>query len=275
VQLRVTPRTRAQDAIAETVRFANNTCEWMVEGDITACFDEIAHPALLERARRRIGDKRVLALVKAFLKAGILGQDGALRDSTAGAPQGGIVTPPTQLAMLGIVTVRVAAVDAVGVVAVAVDAFAEGDAVSDGESSRGRRGRVPCSSRRTSTAHSASRRPRTLDSTWNRRADSNRRTTAYQAARRRRSWFSPESSVPASGHVATLDAPVDRRSRHEPCHERSCRQAVERRPMGPRSNELCAAPAVAAATPRSNCCQGPIQDSSSDWISITAIRSST
>jgi RNA-directed DNA polymerase len=45
------------------------------------------------RLRRRIGDKRVLALVKAFLKAGILGQDGALRDSSTGVPQGGILSP--------------------------------------------------------------------------------------------------------------------------------------------------------------------------------------
>jgi RNA-directed DNA polymerase len=37
------PRTRAQDAIAETVRFANNTYEWMVEGDITACLDVSSH----------------------------------------------------------------------------------------------------------------------------------------------------------------------------------------------------------------------------------------
>jgi RNA-directed DNA polymerase len=87
------PGRRAQDAIAETVMFANNTYEWVVEGDITACFDEISHPALLERVRRRIGDKRVLALVKAFLKAGILGEDGTLRDSRTGAPQGGILSP--------------------------------------------------------------------------------------------------------------------------------------------------------------------------------------
>jgi len=87
------PGRRAEDAIAETVMFVNNTYEWVVEGDITACFDEISHPALLERVRRRIGDKRVLALVKAFLKAGILGEDGTLRDSTAGAPQGGILSP--------------------------------------------------------------------------------------------------------------------------------------------------------------------------------------
>jgi RNA-directed DNA polymerase len=73
--------------------FVNNTYEWVVEGDITACFDEISHPALLERVRRRIGDKCVLALVKAFLKAGILGEDGTLRDSRTGAPQGGILSP--------------------------------------------------------------------------------------------------------------------------------------------------------------------------------------
>src|SRR5215217_8104175 len=87
------PGRRAQDAIAETVMFANNTYEWVVEGDITACFDEISHPALLERVRRRIGDKRVLALVKAFLKAGILGEDGARRDTITGTPQGGILSP--------------------------------------------------------------------------------------------------------------------------------------------------------------------------------------
>ncbi len=67
--------------------------EWVVEGDITACFDEISHSALLERVRVRVGDKRVLALVKAFLKAGILSEDGTLRDSRTGAPQGGILSP--------------------------------------------------------------------------------------------------------------------------------------------------------------------------------------
>jgi RNA-directed DNA polymerase len=62
----------------------------VVEGDITACFDEISHSALLDRVRRRIGDKRILALVKAFLKAGILGEDGALRDTQTGTPQGAL-----------------------------------------------------------------------------------------------------------------------------------------------------------------------------------------
>src|SRR6266540_4837644 len=87
------PGRRAHDAIAETVMFVTNSYEWVVEGDITACFDEISHSALMGRVRQRIGDKRVLALVKAFLKAGILTQDGTLRDSRTGAPQGGILSP--------------------------------------------------------------------------------------------------------------------------------------------------------------------------------------
>src|SRR5215216_2970130 len=87
------PGRRAHDAIAEARYLATRSYEWIVEGDITACFDDIAHPALMDRLRKRIADKRVLALVKAFLKAGILGQDGALRDNTMGVPQGGILSP--------------------------------------------------------------------------------------------------------------------------------------------------------------------------------------
>ena len=68
---------------------ATRSYEWIVEGDIKACFDEISHPALMDRVRRRVGDKRVLALVKAFLKAGILGEDGVLRETNTGTPQGG------------------------------------------------------------------------------------------------------------------------------------------------------------------------------------------
>lgn len=87
------PNRRAHDAIAETRFLASCSYEWVLEGDIQACFDEISHPALLDRVRARIGDKRVLDLVKAFLKAGILTEDGTLRDSDAGTPQGGILSP--------------------------------------------------------------------------------------------------------------------------------------------------------------------------------------
>ncbi len=47
----------------------------------------------MDRVRDRIGDKRVLRLVKAFLRAGVLSEDGVERDTTTGTPQGGILSP--------------------------------------------------------------------------------------------------------------------------------------------------------------------------------------
>jgi len=64
-----------------------------VEGDIEACFDRIDHVALMGRVRDRIEDKRVLLLIKAFLKAGVLRQHGGLDRSVTGTPQGGILSP--------------------------------------------------------------------------------------------------------------------------------------------------------------------------------------
>jgi RNA-directed DNA polymerase len=89
------PGRRAHDAIAEIRHLTTGTrnYEWVLEGDIKACFDEIDHTALMDRVRRRIGDKRVLDLVKAFLKAGVLSEDGVERDTTTGTPQGGIISP--------------------------------------------------------------------------------------------------------------------------------------------------------------------------------------
>ncbi len=87
------PGRRAQDAIEETRYLAARSYEWVLEGDIESCFDELSHVGITDRLRRRIADRRVLGLVKAFLKAGILGEDGAWRDTTTGAPQGGILSP--------------------------------------------------------------------------------------------------------------------------------------------------------------------------------------
>jgi len=80
-------------AIAEIHQFASRSYEWVLEGDIEACFDMIDHTALMDRVRRRVGDKRVLGLVKAFLRAGILSEDGHLRNTATGTPQGGILSP--------------------------------------------------------------------------------------------------------------------------------------------------------------------------------------
>jgi RNA-directed DNA polymerase len=89
------PGRRAQDAVAEIhyLGSPNRSYAWVFEADITACFDEIDHSALMGRVRDRIGDKRVLSLIKAFLKAGVLSEDGINRDTDTGTPQGGILSP--------------------------------------------------------------------------------------------------------------------------------------------------------------------------------------
>ncbi|MDA8439844.1 MAG: group II intron reverse transcriptase/maturase [Propionibacterium sp.] len=89
------PRRRAQDAIAEIHYFTtgNRSYEWVFEGDIKACFDDIDHTALMARVRYRIVDKRVLALIRSFLKSGVLTEDGLNRGTRTGTPQGGILSP--------------------------------------------------------------------------------------------------------------------------------------------------------------------------------------
>ena len=89
------PKRRAQDAIAEIHYFSspNRNYEWVFEGDIEACFDEIDHVALMARIRRRISDKRILSLIKAFLSVGILSEEGIDRRTITGTPQGGVLSP--------------------------------------------------------------------------------------------------------------------------------------------------------------------------------------
>jgi RNA-directed DNA polymerase len=89
------PGRRAHDAVAEVWYLTSKprNYEWIVEGDIAACFDEISHPKLMDRVRGRVGDRRVLGLVKAFLLSGILGEDQTLRKTTTGTPQGSILSP--------------------------------------------------------------------------------------------------------------------------------------------------------------------------------------
>jgi RNA-directed DNA polymerase len=87
------PNRRAHDAIAEIQFYATHGYEWVLEADIRACFDEIGHVPLMDRLRARIKDKRICALVKAFLKAGVMTADGDQEETYTGTPQGGILSP--------------------------------------------------------------------------------------------------------------------------------------------------------------------------------------
>ncbi|WP_373235240.1 group II intron reverse transcriptase/maturase [Mycobacterium marinum] len=87
------PERRAHDAIAEIHLFGTKGYRWVLDADIEACFDRIDHSALMDRVRVRVKDKRVLRLVKAFLKAGLLTELGEQVNTPTGTPQGGILSP--------------------------------------------------------------------------------------------------------------------------------------------------------------------------------------
>lgn len=89
------PARRAQDAISEIAHFINppTSYEYAIEGDIKACFDNVQHAILMRLVRERIGDRKVLALLKAFLGAGVVKEAGWLAATITGTPQGGIISP--------------------------------------------------------------------------------------------------------------------------------------------------------------------------------------
>ncbi len=87
------PKRRAQDAIAEIHHFGTQGYRMVLDADVEAAFDNLSHVAVMGRVRVRVKDKRVLALVRAFLKAGIFTEAGGYEDTTAGTPQGGILSP--------------------------------------------------------------------------------------------------------------------------------------------------------------------------------------
>jgi RNA-directed DNA polymerase len=65
---------------------------WVVDADITGCFDNISHRALIGLLARRIADGKVLRLIESMLKAGVM-EGLLLSRNSAGTPQGGVISP--------------------------------------------------------------------------------------------------------------------------------------------------------------------------------------
>jgi len=70
----------------------NRGFNWVVEGDISKCFDRIDHDILLNLLKRHIKDRRIIKLIRLMLKAGVM-EELHWYDSEEGTPRGGIISP--------------------------------------------------------------------------------------------------------------------------------------------------------------------------------------
>jgi len=89
------PGRSAHDAIKQAVEYIKEGKEWVVDIDLEKFFDKINHDRLMQRLSKGIGDKKLLRLIRAYLKSGIM-DHGITEQRTAGTPQGGPITPCTQ-----------------------------------------------------------------------------------------------------------------------------------------------------------------------------------
>ena len=86
------PRRSAHDALQVLIDESWRGRRWVVETDIANCFEAIPIEKLMQAVEERVCDRSVLGLLRVILRAGVL-QEGTVRRSSTGTPQGGVISP--------------------------------------------------------------------------------------------------------------------------------------------------------------------------------------
>jgi group II intron reverse transcriptase/maturase len=86
------PRRSATQALEAIREAGNRGCNFVVDADIQGYFDNIQRDTLMELVKERISDRRVMKLIGQWLEAGVM-EDGTVRETLAGTPQGGVISP--------------------------------------------------------------------------------------------------------------------------------------------------------------------------------------
>jgi RNA-directed DNA polymerase len=86
------PRRSAQQAVAQAQKYIAEGHGWCVDLDLEKFFDQVNHDKLMGQIAKRVEDKRLLKLIRAFLNAGVM-ENGLVGPSVEGTPQGGPLSP--------------------------------------------------------------------------------------------------------------------------------------------------------------------------------------
>ena len=86
------PKKAVHDALQVLLDESFRGQRWVVETDIANCFGAIPHDRLMSAVEERVCDRKVVKLLRAMLRSGVM-EDGAVRHAVTGTPQGGVVSP--------------------------------------------------------------------------------------------------------------------------------------------------------------------------------------
>jgi len=87
------PGKSAHQAVCAAQRYVQEGRRWVVDVDLEKFFDRVNHDVLMGKLAKRIGDRRVLTMIRRYLETGVMAQGGVVIERYEGTPQGGPLSP--------------------------------------------------------------------------------------------------------------------------------------------------------------------------------------